>query len=117
MLFRLFNSAAQQTNSWLLYTQLAGGSKKYFTFSKNQLASSGGLTIIVDPFGTPYAYFCPVSNVTRFVDNVASNEVGGLVNKVSFDLFSFGSDSATYVSGSTWATDPARSVDDITNWK
>jgi len=49
-------------NSTFLYTVLAGGPgypKTYMTFKPNQIqVPSVTITNIVDPFGTPYNYYC-----------------------------------------------------------
>lgn len=84
-------------NSAVLYTALAGGTKKHYVFHSKQIVVTAGVTNAVDPFGNPYNYYCrrpPASNQ---------------INQVSFDLWSSGADE---VSSST-----TNQVDDITNWK
>jgi general secretion pathway protein G len=88
---------ANATNNATLYTALAGGSKKYMTFKPDQLRVSGTITNVIDPFGTPYAYF-------------RSSDPSLVTNVVTFDLWSYGPDGK---SGST----PGDEADDIANWK
>lgn len=87
-------------NSTFLYTVLAGGPnypKTYMTFKPNQIqVPSGTITNIVDPFGTPYNYYCRPS-------------AGDQINSVTFDLWSYGPDRNSSVA--------ADKIDDITNWK
>lgn len=83
-------------NSPVLYTALAGGPgnpKTYFTFKRNQIhAVSATQTNIVDPFGTPYSYYCNPG---------AADQKNG----VTFDLWSYGPDSQD------------NTADDIVNWR
>lgn len=118
----------ERTNSWMLLTQLTGGSKKYLTFARNELDFSGGVTNIVDPWSNPYVYYRPISNVSYSVWGTNGNPslcaVGGQVNTATFDLFSYGPDGRTYVPGATntapqawnagWVA-PQSAIDDIGN--
>jgi len=94
-----YPGSAEYSNSAVLYTALAGGQKKYFTFTSKQLGtgtlSSGGTaTIVVDPFGSPYNYY--QTNSPTLVTNVAT-----------FDLWSYGPN----------GINDEGTNDDITNWK
>jgi general secretion pathway protein G len=78
-------------NSARLYTALTAA-KVYLTFKANQIATQGGVTYIIDPFGRPYNYYY----------NPAA---GDQMNSVTFDLWSYGP------IGTNGAPDM------ITNWK
>jgi general secretion pathway protein G len=86
-----------QDNSGSLYAALAGGPgnpKTYFTFKPDQIrAISTTETNIIDPFGSPYNYFCtqPVS--------------AAQTNSATFDLWSYGPDGQN------------DTADDIVNWR
>ncbi|MGA2139035.1 MAG: prepilin-type N-terminal cleavage/methylation domain-containing protein [Verrucomicrobiia bacterium] len=86
-------------NSGLLYTALAGGPKVYMTFKPNQLKTAGGITYIVDPFGSAYNYYCPPGHV-------------GQINGATFDLWSYGPDNMWGVVGTV-----NYDADNITNWQ
>ena len=150
----------EATNNWILYRALSGanGGKRYLKFPANQLrvniasgstnssgtgASSGGLTNICDPWGTPYNYYCSPKTAYGVSNGIPSSwptnaiwyggyAVGGQVNVGSYDLFSYGSDKSTYVrgaiawqggnnyawyydSGQRW-TNISRAFDDVTNF-
>lgn len=115
---------AEVMNSALLYAQLTNP-KTYASFSRNATAVAnpelGGGTYLIDAWGVPIVYYRPVSNVTYQVSNqtigygydtvpatnffIAGQDnftIGGLVNTVTFDLFSYGPDKATHVPGSIW---------------
>ncbi|MCG3147190.1 MAG: hypothetical protein PCFJNLEI_00628 [Verrucomicrobiae bacterium] len=129
---------AEVNNSGLLVAQLCptNGAKSYYQFRKDQtnLVTTGygtntaSMTVIVDPWGTPINYYCtsPVRSVATYaLLNVSGVRMcfstGGQVNVTSFDLWSYGPDSVTYLPHSVdssydWNSQ-ANSVDDITNWK
>ena len=87
-------------NSSLLYTALAGGPKVYMTFKPNQLKTTlGGVTYILDPFGSPYNYYCKGG---------AANQV----NSATFDLWSYGPDNMWGIVGAV-----NHDADNITNWQ
>ena len=91
---------AEATNSAILYAALQG---RYLRFCSSQIRPpSGGNQYVVDPWGRPYNYYCvgPASGVsTTYVDNVSRCAIGGQVNTTTFDLFSYGPDSVTWVPG------------------
>jgi general secretion pathway protein G len=82
----------EQRNNALLYSALVDG--KYMTFKPSQIqALSATQTNIIDPFGTPYNYYCrvpPPINQT---------------NQATFDLWSYGPDRMD------------STPDDIVNWR
>jgi len=74
------------TNNFILVRALIGSGKRYLTFTPHQLtpawaALSGcpGVTNILDPFGTPYDYFCTRPPAQQ-------------INQRTFDLISYGPD-------------------------
>jgi general secretion pathway protein G len=76
-----------------LYAALTNGAGKYMTFKPNQIAADAGTTYIVDPFGTPYNYYC--------TSPVQQNQT----NSATFDLWSYGPDNKN------------DTADDIVNWR
>ena len=88
---------SENNNNNLLYKALVDQPKKYMTFKSDQLRVTGGVTNIIDAFGTPYNYFCtyPPSALQS--------------NTVTFDLWSYGPDGKSSTA--------AEQADDITNWK
>ncbi|MCG3146636.1 MAG: hypothetical protein PCFJNLEI_00069 [Verrucomicrobiae bacterium] len=121
---------AERTNSWLLYRALCSGPKKYINLRNDQLAVAGAITYIVDPWRTPYMYYCPYppqpTLVITSVHNPATGSsnniaIGGQVNLTSFDLMSFGPDTYTYIPGfKLFRYEPNTNlflVDDIKNFK
>jgi len=131
------NGRAESTNNWLLYRALTGPAtgKKYLQLSRARIKVVAGTTLtnILDPWDTPYNYYCSPTTQWRVVnyDGVVYTNAncgfatGGQVNKVSYDLQSYGPDQTTYVPGSTamyngwWSSQPLSNsaVDDVTNWK
>jgi type II secretory pathway pseudopilin PulG len=100
----------EKQNSHALYGALSGtipaGSKQYFTFKLNQLREDppgSGYYYIIDPFGSPYNYFC--TPPPWVVPNVP-------VNQVTFDLWSYGPDGMIGLIGGV-----DHDADNITNWK
>jgi len=93
--------SAEIKNSNALYAALTGGTKVYMTFKPNQIIKDPTLSIyyIVDPFGSPYNYYC-VSGGT------------GQKNPVTFDLWPYGPDG---MHGNNGTVD--YELDNITNWK
>jgi len=121
---------AERTNSWLLYRALCTGSKKYINLRNDQMAVSGGLTYIIDPWRSPYLYYCPYPPMPTLVVTTVPNPatgssnniaIGGQVNTASFDLMSFGPDTFTYIPGfKLFRYEPNTNlflVDDIKNFK
>lgn len=102
--------AYERTNSWMLYTQLTSGPKKYVNLRSNQVVTLAGMPYLPDPWGNPIVYYRPTSNVVYQVSNAShwtnavrdNYAVGGLVNSATYDLFSFGSDGKTFVPGANW---------------
>lgn len=86
--------APNYANSAILYTALTSP-KAYMTFKPNQIVVKGTVTYLVDPFGSPYRYYCP---------RPAQPD---LTNSASFDLWSFGPD----------GKNDEGTNDDISNWK
>lgn len=83
-------------NSVSLYKALAGQSKVYFNFRSDGIrVISANTTNVVDPFGTPYNYYCQYPPA---VDQT---------NQASFDLWSYGPN----------GVNDEGLVDDITNWR
>ena len=142
---------AESTNNWILYRALsgAGGGKKYLRFAASQLrvsiasggtnyTATGGLTNIVDPWGTSFNYYCspttPFTNMQPCGVGLTLNvgyTLGGQANAGSFDLWSYGPDHFTCVPGASYMlwgicntypwyntmwTNRSSSVDDITNF-
>jgi hypothetical protein len=64
------------------------------SFKPNQLASKNNIRYIVDPFGTPYNYFCQPGSLQQ-------------TNTASFDLWSYGPN----------GINDEGANDDITNWQ
>ena len=113
----------ESTNNWILYCALTGanGGKKYLRFPANQLRlntqgtrnlwtgainQNGGLTNVLDVWGTPLNYFCsPSATFSNVQDCMYTNAqnygyvVGGQVNIGSFDLWSYGPDHFTFIPG------------------
>jgi len=123
------NREAAMTNSWLLFTQLVGGSREYIRFRDHQLERVGAITIIVDPYGNAYDYYRPLDNLTAWTistDPTNSWASGGLHNVLTFDLSSYGPDRLTYIEYSGFWCDlnsswkkfgcASNALDDITNW-
>lgn len=87
----------EQSNSAVLYTALAGGPKKYYSFRADQLAvPSQNVTNIIDPFGNPYNYYVYVPGNTDLATNSAT-----------FDLWSYGPNNHN----------DEGTNDDICNWR
>ncbi len=140
---------AEKDNSRLLYSQLLS-SKKYVSLSPSEIVTADGAPYIVDAWGTPIVYHRPVNFVPYGVSNCSTNygqnwvpvpvanyyvhafdnfSTGGVVNVQSYDLFSYGPDATTFVSGASanpskvaayWpiAWSDARSkLDDIGNFR
>lgn len=84
-------NAPAYANSPLLYTALTA-SKAYMTFKPNQLVVKGGVTYIVDPFGSPYDYYCKPGAADQ-------------INSPTYDLWSNGPDGQN------------NTADDIVNWR
>ena len=88
---RVFN-----TNSYVVFTALAAGPKKYMEFKVSQLqivpVPPRICTNILDPFGIDYSYYCLPG-------------AGDQTNKVAFDLWSCGQDGQN------------DTADDIVNWR
>jgi len=129
------SSACESTNNNLLYRALSGTclncSKVYLKFPEGMIQSNflTGLLNIMDPYSWPYNYYCSPST-SLLVSNVVCDNcnlgfvIGGQVNVATFDLFSYGMDKNTYVSGAgtCWGVgqnwlNPNSAADDITNWK
>lgn len=87
-----YGDAFSSTN---VHKALVSGPKPYMTFKPKQLQISGTATNILDPFGTPYRYYCPGKN-----------------NPTGFDLWSYGPDKTNGVSAGT-----DHDLDNISNWK
>ena len=142
----------EATNNALLYNALFMKGKKYLSgFPTNQIrpnyatdtATTGPLTNIFDVFGKPFNYYN--SPATAFRTGVLTNDmtgatnaysgfsVGGQVNVITYDLFSYGPDHLTFVAANLpgplgganvslpwtvpgWRT-PSAANDDITNWR
>ncbi len=97
-----FPGAAEYSNSAVLYTALAGGSKIYYNFKPYQLRTNTTLAAIcvIDPFGNPYNYYqtnIPFSVGSQYFAN----------NLATFDLWSYGPNGTNDEGGN----------DDIANWK
>jgi hypothetical protein len=86
-------------NSEDLYAALVGGPKTYMGFNANQIKLDPitSKNYIVDPFGNPYNYYCPLRPATGLVWS----------NQASFDLWSYGPN----------GLDDEGTNDDISNWK
>ena len=135
-------STAEIKNSGLLVSQLAGGSKKYYNFRKGQTNTlvatvpgnstpywpSATNNVIRDRWGTPLNYYCtyPVRPTPTYTQIGVSGSwqlyycSGGQMNVNSFDLWSYGPDTFTYMPVSGVSADwnqPSYAADDITNWK
>lgn len=136
--------AGEVNNSGLLLAQLSPpNGKAYYHFRRAQTNSltalvtnsTGGvvfgltsnLTVIVDSWGTPLNYYCtyprlPVPTYTNVVVGASYTlycMIGGQMNVNTFDLWSYGPDTFTYLPTGPafyWNT-PSYAVDDITNWK
>ena len=142
---------AELSNSWFLYRSLTQP-KRYYTASQLDIGIGSivnvttnqvsvpvlTVTYFKDPWGRPWNYYRPdppqspnliTSNVTGawpVGPFQAGFAIGGQMNPLSFDLFSFGPDGCTYIPGSTgasyswrWYADqyqPQHALDDITNW-
>ena len=90
-------------NNWLLYQQLTGTGKSYYTIKSNQVITAAQnwyiaspLVLLADPYGTPWGYYCtlPVQ--------------AAQVNQATFDLWSYGADKTS--------TGDVSALDDITNY-
>jgi general secretion pathway protein G len=82
------------SNSGSLYAALTNGAGKYMTFKPNQIGLRSGITCIIDPFGSPYNYYCISGALNQ-------------TNNATFDLWSFGPNNINDEGAN----------DDITNWK
>jgi prepilin-type N-terminal cleavage/methylation domain-containing protein len=99
-----YPGVVEYSNSAVLYTALAVGPKRYFSFRGDQLRPVvvNGITTtnVIDPFGNPYNYYqtnIPQSvNATYFANNLAT-----------FDLWSYGPN----------GFNDEGTNDDITNWR
>jgi general secretion pathway protein G len=80
------------TNSYVVFTALAAGPKKYMTFKPSQFHIVGVYTNILDPFGNDYGYYCYPGTLDQ-------------TNSVTFDLWSYGPDGQN------------DTADDIINWR
>jgi len=104
--------ATNVQNNFLLYQQLTGTGKTYYTIKSNQLITAAqnwflssnalfatGEILIADPYGTPWAYYCalPVQ--------------AAQINQATFDLWSYGADKI-----STGNVGDVTQLDDITNY-
>jgi general secretion pathway protein G len=87
-------TAPNYANSAILYKALTTP-KVYLTFKLNQIAVNGTVTYLVDPFGSPYRYYC-----TRPAQLDQTNSA-------SFDLWSYGPD----------GKNDEGTNDDISNWR
>ncbi len=96
-------------NNFLLYQQLTGASKSYYTIKSNQLitvaqnwylgpnpAYPAGEILIADPYGTPWGYYCTIP------------VQAAQINQATFDLWSYGADKTS--------TGDVSALDDITNF-
>ena len=97
-----YAGTTEYSNSAVLYTALAGGSKIYYHFKADQLRTNTTLAAIyiIDPFGSPYNYYqtnIPFSVGSQYFAN----------NVATFDLWSYGPD----------GRDDEGTNDDITNWR
>jgi general secretion pathway protein G len=90
-----FPTAIEIDNSTNLYSALSG---KYFTFKPDEIRvdPASGNKYVMDPFGHPYNYYCPLIGTTAVWSNQAS-----------FDLWSYGPN----------GINDEGTNDDITNWK
>ena len=122
-----------------IYTVVRQGRKMYLKFPAAQIQtnSTTALPNIYDPWGTPLNYYCSPRTdyavLNNYPDPVTGTNkgysVGGQVNGLSYDLFSYGPDRLTYVRGSAYAngnfsgwyrvgwTANASAIDDIGNFK
>ena len=132
-------SIAEVNNSGLLLAQLVNGSKKYCNFRKGQTNtltatlqantnwSSASMNVIRDRWGSPLNYYCtyPVLPIATYARAAIGGGqmgycVGGQMNVTSFDLWSYGPDTFTYLpisGGNGDFNSPSYSTDDIVNWK
>lgn len=85
--------APTYANSPVLYAALTN--KAYMTLKPNQIMTKGSVSYIVDPFGSPYSYYCP------------QHPQPDQTNSVSFDLWSYGPNNKN----------DEGTNDDIANWK
>ena len=142
---------AELSNSWLLCRALTQP-KTYYKASQLDIGIGSILNVTTnqvsvpvltvtyfkDPWGRPWNYYRPNSSqaASLAVSNIvgawpvgpfqASYAVGGQMNPLTFDLFSFGPDGCTYIPNSTsgaycWRwygdqTQPQHAIDDINNW-
>ena len=122
-----------------IYTIVRQGRKAYLRFPAAQIQtnSTTGLPNIYDPWGAPFNYYCSPRTdyavLNNFPDPITGTNtgysVGGQVNGLTYDLFSYGPDRLTYVRGSAHAngsfsgwyrvgwTYNASAIDDIGNFK
>ena len=142
---------AELSNSWLLCraltqpktyykaSQLDIGIGSIVNVTTNQVSVPVlTVTYFKDPWGRPWNYYRPNSPqpASLVVSNIvgawpvgpfqASYAIGGQMNPLTFDLFSFGPDCCTYIPNSTsgaycWRwygdqTQPQHAIDDINNW-
>ena len=139
---KAFWSTAEINNSGLLLAQLLHASKSYYHFRKDQTNTLGASVptnsipywpsatnnVIVDRWGTPLNYYCtyPVLTKATYAQTGVSGSwqlcysIGGQMNVTTFDLWSYGPDSFTYLPIAGVSADwnlPAYSLDDVTNWK
>ena len=133
------------SNNFILYNALcptntaAKGHKIYMRFPPAQIRTNPptGLPTICDPWGTPYNYYCSPGSAYNVSNNLpdpvtgtnTAFTVGGQVNVRTYDLFSYGPDKMTYVSGAVWTrgfnsgwrqadwTNPITAKDDLGNFK
>ena len=137
-------STAEINNSGLLVAQLTTNGHKYYNFRKSQTnvmlsasvptnsipywPSATNTVVIRDRWGSPLNYYCtyPVRPTATYAQVGVGGSwqlvycIGGQMNVNSFDLWSYGPDTFTYlpVSGvnGDW-NQPSYATDDITNWK
>lgn len=93
--------AVESRNNFDLYRALTGSAQPYLKFPKSRIRVHAvtGLTNIFDDFEMPFVYYNSPSTAYE-VANVATNlgyTVGGQINKLSFDLYSYGPDQLTYI--------------------
>ena len=121
---------AEITNSACLYRALTLP-KRYYAAGRLDIGTAGALTYFKDPWGSPWNYYRPAipqpaSLIVSNVLNYGSYATGGQMNPLTYDLFSFGPDTCTYIPGSIqgysywhWYGDqahPWHANDDIMNW-
>jgi len=113
------SSQAEAMNSAMLYQALVNGPRRYIQFTPRQIqnpytiqwaANPNSLgtiatNVIVDPWGRPYNYYCTAPplvamlNVNLYASTGQAWQgslIGGQVNRVTYDLWSYGPNMITY---------------------